>query len=55
MTDAEVRQQVERADCFREALRDAIHATVVDPASCAPTLNVAGFAASLTRWMRCLT
>jgi hypothetical protein len=33
MTDAEVRQQVERADCFREALRDAIHATVVDPAS----------------------
>ena len=33
MTDAEVRQQVERADSFREALRDAIHATIVDPAS----------------------
>jgi hypothetical protein len=33
MTDAEVRQQVERADCFIGQLRDAITATVVDPAS----------------------
>ena len=33
MTDVEVRQQIERADRFREALRDAIHATIVDPAS----------------------
>jgi len=33
MTDAEVRQQVERADCFIEQLRDAIAATVVNPAS----------------------
>ena len=33
MTDAEVRQQVERADRFIEQLRDAITATVVDPAS----------------------
>ena len=33
MTDIEVRQQVERADCFIEQLRDAITATVVDPAS----------------------
>ena len=33
MTDDEVRQQVERADCFIEQLRDAITATVVDPAS----------------------
>jgi hypothetical protein len=33
MTDAEVRQQVERADCFIEQLRDTITATAVDPAS----------------------
>jgi hypothetical protein len=33
MTDGEVRQQVERADCFIEQLRDLIHATIVDPAS----------------------
>ena len=33
MTDAQVAAQIERADSFREALRDAIHATVVDPAS----------------------
>jgi hypothetical protein len=33
MTDGEVREQVERADCFIEQLRDAIAATVVDPAS----------------------
>jgi len=33
MTDSEAREQVERADHFREALRDAIHATPVDPAS----------------------
>ncbi len=33
MTDDEVRQQVKRADCFIEQLRDAITATVVDPAS----------------------
>jgi hypothetical protein len=33
MTDDEVRQQVERTDCFIEQLRDAITATVVDPAS----------------------
>jgi hypothetical protein len=33
MTDAEVADQVERADRFIEQLRDAITATVVDPAS----------------------
>jgi hypothetical protein len=33
MTDAEVRQQIDRADCFIEQLRDAITATVVDRAS----------------------
>jgi hypothetical protein len=33
MTDAEVAAQVDRADCFIEQLRDAITATVVDPAS----------------------
>jgi hypothetical protein len=33
MTDAEVREQVERAERFIEQLRDAISATVVDPAS----------------------
>ena len=33
MTDVEVRQQVERADCFIEQLRDAIAATAVDPAN----------------------
>ena len=51
MTDEEVRQQIERTDRFREALRDAIRASAVDP--CAPTLNVAGCAGSLTRWTRC--
>jgi hypothetical protein len=33
MTDAEVRQQVERADCFIADLREMVAATVVDPAS----------------------
>jgi hypothetical protein len=33
MTDAEVAEQVERADRFIERLRDAITATAVDPAS----------------------
>jgi hypothetical protein len=33
MTDAQVAAQVDRADCFIEQLRDAITATVVDPAS----------------------
>jgi hypothetical protein len=33
MTDAEVADQIERADRFIEQLRDAITATVVDPAS----------------------
>ena len=33
MTDAEVADQIERADRFIEQLRDAIAATVVDPAS----------------------
>ena len=33
MTDEEIRQQIERADRFREALRDAIQATAVDPVS----------------------
>jgi hypothetical protein len=33
MTNAEVRQQVERADRFIERLREMINATVVDPAS----------------------
>jgi hypothetical protein len=33
MTDAEVAGQIERADRFREKLRDAITARVVDPTS----------------------
>ena len=33
MTDAEVADQIERADRFIEQFRDAITATVVDPAS----------------------
>jgi hypothetical protein len=33
MTDAEVRQQTDRADRFIEQLRDAIIATAIDPAS----------------------
>ena len=33
MTDSEVSEQVERADCFIEQLRNAITATAVDPAS----------------------
>ena len=33
MTDAQVRQQVERTDRFIERLCDAVAATVVDPAS----------------------
>ena len=33
MTDAEVADEIERADRFIEQLRDAITATVVDPAS----------------------
>jgi hypothetical protein len=33
MTDDEVRQQVERTDRFIEQLRDAITATVINPAS----------------------
>ena len=33
MTDAEVADQIERADRFIEQLRDTITATVVDPAS----------------------
>ena len=33
MTDAEVADQIDRADRFRDELRDAITATVVDPAS----------------------
>jgi hypothetical protein len=33
MTDAEVADQIERADHFIEQLRDAITATAVDPAS----------------------
>jgi hypothetical protein len=33
MTDGEVRQQVERTDCFIGQLHDAIAATAVDPAS----------------------
>ena len=33
MTDAEGADQIERADCFMEQLRDAIAATTVDPAS----------------------
>ena len=33
MTDAEVRQQVERADRFVADFREMIAATVVDPAS----------------------
>ena len=53
MTDVEVRQQVERADCFIEQLRDAIAATAVDPANAAPTLNVAGFSGLPRRCARC--
>jgi hypothetical protein len=33
MTDAEVRQQVERADCFIAEFRELIASTIVDPAS----------------------
>jgi hypothetical protein len=33
MTDVEVRQQVERANCFIEQLRETITATVVDSTS----------------------
>jgi hypothetical protein len=33
MTDAEVRQQVDRADCFIAAFRELIASTIVDPAS----------------------
>jgi hypothetical protein len=33
MTDAEIREQVQRADHFIEQLREMIAATVVDPAS----------------------
>jgi hypothetical protein len=33
MTDAEVADQIDRADCFIEQLRNAIAATAVDPAS----------------------
>jgi hypothetical protein len=33
MSDAAVRQQIERAERFREQLRDAIAATVIEPAS----------------------
>jgi hypothetical protein len=33
MIDAEVAAQIARADSFREEVRDAIAATVVDPAS----------------------
>jgi len=40
MTNGEVPQQAERADYFIEQLRDAITATVVDPASlCAIALH----------------
>ena len=53
MTDAEVADQIERADRFIARLREMIAATVVDPASLAPTNNVAGFSGSLTRWTRC--
>jgi hypothetical protein len=49
MTDEEVADQVGRADRFIEQLRDAITATVVDPAS-----YVAGFSGSPRRWTRCL-
>jgi hypothetical protein len=43
MADAEVRQQVQRADDFIEQLREMIAATVVDPArACAlPNHDVA--------------
>lgn len=33
MSDAEVQEQVERADYFREALRDAIRETIVNSSS----------------------
>jgi hypothetical protein len=49
MTDEGVADQVGRADRFIEQLRDAITATVVDPAS-----YVAGFSGSPRRWTRCL-
>jgi hypothetical protein len=55
MTDDEVRQQIERADCFIEQLRDAITARLSILRACAPTISVAGFNGSLTRWTRCLT
>jgi hypothetical protein len=52
MTDVEVRQQVERADCFIEQLRDAIAATAVDPANACADAQRRGLqriAASCTR------
>ena len=54
MTDGEVREQVERADCFIEQLRDAIAATVVDPASLCDE-DQRRFSGLPRRWTRCLT
>jgi hypothetical protein len=50
MADAEVADQIERADCFIEQLRNAITATMSILRACAPTLNVAGFNGSPPRW-----
>ena len=55
MTDAEVRQQVERTDCFIAELRERSRPLPSILRACAPTSSAAGFAGSLTRWTRCLT
>jgi hypothetical protein len=44
MSDTEVHDQVRRADRFREAVRNAISETVVDPASLCATEARAGLA-----------
>ena len=52
MTDAEVADQIARADRFIADFREMVAATMVDPRS--PRVpTVAGFSASLTRWTRC--
>ena len=53
MTDAEVADQIERADRFIEQLRERSPQRLSILPAYAPTLNVAGFSGSLTRWTRC--
>jgi hypothetical protein len=55
MTDAEIRQQVERTDHFIADFREMVAATAVPVILPAPAqmLTVADFSGSLTRWTRC--